>query len=271
MNVRFDPLESLRSFWRYRDLIWQMTERDARARYRSSAGGLLWSAFYPLLMLGVYTLFFTELFPSRWVAHDGGRGDFALTVFIGMLLHGLLSESIIRAPSLVVGNPSLVKKVVFPLEVLPIVALGSTLFHLAIGFGIWLAFYLFAHGLPPATSLWLPVIVLPLALLTLGFGWVLSSLGVYLRDVVHVVPAVSTVLLFASPVFYPIDALREPLRSIVAASPLTIPIEQARNVLLWGRAPDPMSLLWYSAVAIAVAYVGLAWFQGTRKGFADVL
>lgn len=271
MRPAIDPIEPLRSAWRYRDLLVQMTQRDASARYRGSAGGLFWVAFHPLLMLGVYTLFFTEMFPTRWAGAAGDRGAFALVLFIGLLLHGMLAEVLVRAPTLIVANPNLVKKVVFPLDLLPIVSLGSTLFHFAIGVVIWLAFHLLQKGLPPPTALWLPVIVAPLALLALGLAWILASLGVYLRDVAQVVPVIATILLFASPIFYPLSALKEPLRSVVLLSPLTVPVQEARRVLIEGLAPQFTMLAVYTLIALAVAYVGFVWFQGTRKGFADVV
>lgn len=271
MRPAINPLESLRSAWRHRDLVWQLTERDARSRYRGSAGGLFWMAFHPLLMLAVYTFFFTEMFPTRWSSGAGTRGEFALVLFVGLLLHGMLAEMMTRAPTLVTSNPNLVKKIVFPLDLLPIVTLGSTLFHLAVGILIWLAFHLVLKGLPPATALWLPVVVLPLALMCLGVAWILASLGVYLRDVGYLVPVLATILLFASPIFYPLAAIRGPLRNLVLASPLTIPVESARRVLIEGRAPDAAALGVYALVAIVVACVGFAWFQGTRKGFADVV
>lgn len=259
-----------RRLWRHRDLVAQMTERDASSRYRGSAGGLFWMAFHPLLMLAVYTFFFTEVFPSRW-SGAAGRADFALVLFVGLLLHGLLAETMQRAPTLVAGNPNLVKKVVFPLDLLPVVSLFSTLVHFAIGMAIWLVFHLFLRGLPPATALWLPLTVLPLLLLALGVAWILASLGVYLRDVGHVVPVLATVLLFASPIFYPLEAMKGPMRVLVQLSPLTVPVEQSRRVLLDALAPDFGALAAYTVVALAVAALGIAWFQGTRKGFADVV
>lgn len=271
MRPSIHPFEPVRSLVRYRDLVWQMTERDARARYRGSAGGLFWVAFHPLLMLAVYTFFFTEVFPSRWAAGGGGRTEFALVLFVGLLLHGLLAEVTLRAPSLIVSNPNLVKKVVFPLDLLPVISLGTALFHFAIGMLIWLVFRVAVEGAPPATAFWLPVVVAPLLMLSLGVSWILASLGVYLRDVNHVVPVLVTVLLFASPVFYSVDALSGVFRVIVLASPLTVPIEQARAVLIHGRAPSAVALGAYTLVAFAVAYAGFVWFQGTRKGFADVL
>ena len=271
MRPALDPLEPLRSAWRHRDLVWQMTERDARSRYRGSAGGLFWVVFHPLLMLVVYTYFFSEVFATKWSAQAGSRSAFALVLFVGLLLHGLLAEAMTRAPTLIVGNSNLVKRVVFPLDLLPVISLGSTLFHFAIGVIIWLVFHFVFQGPPPVTALWLPLIVLPLAVLALGLGWWLASLGVYVRDIGQIVPVVATVLLFASPIFYPMSALRPPLSSLVLASPLTVPVEQARRVLFEGRAPDFLSLGLYTIVALAVAWLGFAWFQATRKGFADVV
>lgn len=271
MRPSISPLEPLRSLRRYADLVVQMTERDARSRYRGSAGGLFWMAFHPLLMLAVYTFFFTEMFPTRWSAAAETRGGFALVVFVGLLLHGMFAEVLTRAPYLIVTNANLVKKVVFPLDLLPVVSLGSTLFHLAIGVAIWVAFHLLRNGLPPPTALWLPLVVLPLALMALGFSWFLASLGVYLRDVGHVVPVIATILLFASPIFYPLESLQGGLRTLVLASPLTVPVEQARRVMIDGLAPDFAALGAYALVALAVAYAGFVWFQSTRKGFADVV
>lgn len=271
MRPAINPLEPLRSAWRYRDLLVQMTQRDTRARYRGSAGGLAWAALHPLLMLAVYTFFFTEVFPTRWSAGAESRGTFALTLFVGLLMHGLLAELLTRSPTLIVTNPNLVKKVVFPLDLLPLVSLGSALFHFAIGLAIWVAFHLLERGLPPPSALWLPLVVTPLALLVLGLAWLLASLGVYLRDIAQVVPVVTSILLFASPIFYPLSALRGVFRTLVLASPLTVPVEQARRVLLDGLAPDPAQLVPYTLAAVIVAYLGFVWFQGTRKGFADVV
>jgi len=264
-------LDPVRSLWRHRDLLWQMIERDTRSRYRGSAGGMFWSAINPLLMLAVYTFFFTEVFNARWAGAAPPKADFALILFVGLLLHGLLAESFVRAPQLIVGQPNLVRKVVFPVDILPAVALGSALFHFAVGLCIWFAFFVFTRGLPPPTALLLPVIVVPFAVMLLGFAWFLCSLGVYLRDVGQIVPFLVAVLMFVSPVFYPVEALHEPFLSVVRLSPLTLPIEQARAVLIEGAMPDWLALAKYSALAVAVAWTGYAWFQGTRRGFADVL
>lgn len=269
-NPIFDLREPWRGLWRARDLIAQLTERDTRSRYRGSAMGLFWSAIHPLLMLTVYTVFFSEIFPVKWAATDT-RAEFALVLFIGLLLHGFVAECLVRAPGLIVEQPNLVKKIVFPLDVLPVVAIGTAIFHLLIGLVIWFTFHLVIVGAPPWTALYFPLILAPLVLLTLGVCWFVAAIGVYVRDVRHVTPVVATILLFASPVFYPVNAVKAPYDLLVASSPLTLPIEEARAVLLWGHAPHWDSLAIFSAVALVTAWLGATWFRATRKGFADVL
>ena len=266
-----NPIAPFHSLWRQRELLRQMTERDTRSRYRGSAIGLFWSAINPLLMLAIYTFFFSEVFQAKWPGATHDRSEFALALYIGLLLHGFFAECIVRAPSLIVGNTNLVKRVVFPLEILPAVGMGSAAFHLLIGLGIWFAFRVVFTGIPTAASLLLPLVLLPLAIMVLGVSWMLASLGVYVRDIAHLTPMIATLLMFASPVFYPARALPEPFRTALNASPLTVPIEQARALLLEGRSPDWDVLAIYTVVAVVIASLGYAWFQGTRKGFADIL
>ena len=265
------PAAFVRHLWAYRDLLMQMTERDTRSRYRGTAGGIVWSVFHPILMLAVYVFFFGQVFPAKWPVASERPADFALILFVGLLLHGFFTEAVMRAPAVVVGQPNLVRKVVFPLDLLPVVAVGSAIFHLLVGLAILLVFHFVVRGVPPVTALMLPIVIAPLVVCTLGIAWALASLGVYLRDVAHVVPVVCAVLLFLSPVFFPADVLASPYRELVSLSPLTVPITQARDVLLWGRWPDPVAYAIYAAISLAVAWMGLFWFQGTRKGFADVL
>lgn len=265
------PITSIASLWSRRELIWALLKRDILGRYRGSAMGLFWSALNPLLMLAVYTVFFGDVFVSKWGNPKGDRGDFALILFVGLLLHGFLAECISRAPTLVVGNPNYVTKVVFPLDALPVVTVGVAAFHFAIGILIWSIWYLLANHAFHATAPLLIIVFAPLALMALGVAWILASLGVYLRDVGQIVPFINAVLLFASPVFYPVSALPAQYAAIVRLGPLTLPIEGARDVLVFGTMPDWGAYGVYTAVALLVAYVGYLWFYGTRKGFADVL
>lgn len=257
---------------RHRELVWQMAKRDVIGRYRGSTLGVAWSLFHPLLMLAVYTVVFSSIFKARWrVSEAESTTDFAVVLFAGVLVHALFAECVNRAPTLVLDNPNFVKKVVFPLEILPWVSMGSALFHasasLLVLFG---GLILGSLGIPP-TAVFFPLVLVPLVVLTMGVSWFLAATGVYLRDLGQVVGVASTVLLFLSPVFYASSAIPEQYRWLFRLNPLTFIIEQTRNVLVWGYAPNWMGLLLYLAVSVIVAQLGFLWFQKTRRGFADVL
>lgn len=257
---------------RHRDLVWQMTKRDVIGRYRGSLMGVLWSLFHPVLMLAVYTLVFSGVFKARWgTSPTESTADFAVVLFAGMLVHNLFAECVNRAPMLVVSNPSFVKKVVFPLEVLPWVAMGSALFHTGAGLAALLAVSLLGSLSIAPTFLFFPLVLAPFVLMTVGIVWFLAATGVFLRDLAQGIGVVTTVMLFLSPVFYPLSSLGEPYRTMLRFNPLTFIIEQSREVLIWGRAPNWTGLLLYAAVSVVVAGLGFAWFQKTRRGFADVL
>jgi lipopolysaccharide transport system permease protein len=233
--------------------------------------GMLWSFFNPILMLAVYTFVFSVVFKARWAGGTDSKTEFALVLFAGLMIFNLFSECVNRAPSLILGNANYVKKVVFPLEILLVVALGSAIFHFLISFLVWLLFYLVFFGIPPATILLLPVELLPFIFLILGIGWLLASLGVYLRDVTQVIGVTTTVLMFLSPIFYPLEALPEKYRSFLYVSPLTDVIEKSRDLMIWGKGLDWTGWILFLSVSIIVSWLGFAWFQKTRKGFADVL
>jgi lipopolysaccharide transport system permease protein len=262
-----------KSVWRNRQLIVQMTKREVVGRYKGSAMGLAWSFFNPVFMLVVYTFVFSEIFKSRWggAGADDSKTQFAVVLFVGMIVLSLFSEVLNRAPSLILGNVNYVKKVVFPIEILPLIAMGAALFHSLISLGVLLAAYLLFNGYLHWTVIFTPLVMLPLVILTTGFAWMLASLGVYLRDVGQTIGIITTLLMFLSPVFYPISAVPERFRPFILANPLTFIIEQAREVLIWGHLPDWIGLSIYTLIAVFIAWVGYAWFQKTRKGFADVL
>jgi lipopolysaccharide transport system permease protein len=265
------PQEVLASAWRERGLISTLIKRDVLGRYRGSALGILWSFFNPLLMLGVYTFVFSAVFRARWQNEGESKTEFALILFAGLLVFNLFSECVIRAPSLVLSNVNYVKKVLFPLEILPLISLGSALFHTAVSTAVWLIFYVLLFGSPPLTVLLFPVVILPLLFFVLGLSWLLASLGVYLRDVAQVIGIITTALMFLSPIFYPASALPQRYLTFLELNPLTQVIEQTRDVLIWGHPPQIIALSEQIAIGALLAWVGFAWFQKTRKGFADVL
>ncbi|WP_242475454.1 ABC transporter permease [Thiohalocapsa halophila] len=251
--------------------MWDLIRRDVAGRYRGSAMGLLWSLITPMLMLAIYTFVFSVVFRARWGGGAEDRVTFAINLFAGMIVHGLVAECINRAPSLVLSNVNYVKRVRFPLELLCWVSLGTALFHAVISLVVLSIFLVLSQGYLSATILWLPLVWLPLLLGTLGVSWILASLGVFLRDIGQMTGTVTTMLLFLSPIFYPATALPEPYRTVLYLNPLTFVIEQTRAVLIAGQAPDWPAQMVALAVGALVAALGFAWFEKSRRGFADVL
>jgi len=248
-----------------------MTRRDVIGRYRGSLMGLLWSFFNPILMLAVYTWVFNVAFKARWTSDHESTSQFAVIVFAGMIVHGLLAECVNRAPAAILSHANYVKKVVFPLETLCWVILCSATFHATMSLAVLFLFLLLTQQALHWTVLLLPLVLLPLLLLSLGCSWVLASIGVFVRDVAQITGLVTSVLLFLSPVFYPVSAVPEQYRPLLYANPLTLVINQSRDVLLWGRPPSWPAWCFALLASLLVASLGLWWFERTRKGFADVL
>lgn len=240
-------------------------------RYRGSLLGGAWSLVLPLLMLGVYTFVFSGVLNTRWEgAADGGPG-FALRLFAGMLVFGIFAECLNEAPALLLSSQSFIKQVLFPSEILPWVSLLAALWRFAMGFALLLVFQLFVQGVPPATIFAFPLTLLPIALLSLGSSWLVSSLGVFLRDLAQIVTVFTSAAMFLSPVFYPASRVPEPLRPWFAFNPLATILEAARSVLFAGELPDWNALALVTAASFAFAWLGYAWFVRAKPGFADVL
>lgn len=270
-NRSIAPLEMGWVFFRNSNLIIDLIKREVVGRYRGSSMGLLWSFFNPILMLIIYTFVFSIVFKARWPGGSESKTEFALVLFSGLMVFNLFSECINRAPSLILNNANYVKKVIFPLEILPIVALGAAFFHFAISLIVWLAFFFIFFGLPKPEIFLLLAVLIPLMFLIMGLSWGLASLGVYLRDVSQVVGVLTTVLMFMSPIFYPISALPEQYRALMHLNPLTFSVEQARDVMIWGKGINWSDWSLQLLVSLSIFWLGFAWFQKTRKGFADVL
>ena len=241
-------------------------------RYKGSFIGLFWSFINPVLMLTVYTFVFSVVFKARWGLGGGdSKTSFALILFVGLVVHGLLAEVLNRAPSLIVSNINYVKKVIFPLEILPAISLLAALFHSMVSILVLLLASAAIKFYLPWTVILFPIVLLPLIMLILGLSWILASLGGFIRDIGQTIGIITTVMLFLAPVFYPLSAMPEKYHPYIMANPLTFIIEQSREVLIYGHLPNWSGLGLYMLIAIAIAWIGYAWFQKTRKGFADVL
>jgi len=271
MRSLYNPFSPFTCAWQYRALIARLAKREIEARYRGSILGVIWAFVVPMLMLGVYTFVFSIVFRIRWEVPTEENGAFALLLFSGLIIFNLFSECVTRAPGLMLENVSYIKKVVFPLEIMPWVSMQVALFNAAVSLLILLVFYLVVHGLPPATFLLLPVVVFPLVLLILGLGWFLSSLGVFLRDVRPFVGVVTTMMMFLSPIFYPLSAIPEAYRGLIQLNPLTLVLNASKSVMVWGQTPQWIDWFLYVMFSWMVGWLGFVWFQKTRKGFADVV
>jgi len=261
-----------KSLWLHRGLIKQMAWREIIGRYKGSVMGLFWSFINPVLMLAVYTFVFSVVFKAKWgVGSEESKTSFALVLFVGLIVHGLLAEVLNRAPSLILSNVNYVKKVIFPLEILPVINLLAAFFHSVISLVVLLIAYVAINGYLPWTIILIPIVLLPLATLVLGLAWMLASLGVFIRDIGQTIGIITTVMLFMAPVFFPLSAMPEKYHPFILANPLTFIIEQSREVLIFGHLPNWSGLGIYMLIASAVAWSGYIWFQKTRKGFADVL
>jgi lipopolysaccharide transport system permease protein len=267
-----NPLSLFRHLWSHAGLISQFTRREVRGRYPGSFLGVLWSFVNPVVLLATYTFVFGMVFAVRWPqGRVGGLGEFALVLFCGLIVYNLFSECVGRAAGLVVAVPNYVKRVVFPLEILPVSVVGSALFHALMGLAVLLLFKLVLTGGIPATVVFLPLLAVPLVMVSLGLTWFLAGLGVFVRDVGYVVNLGLQVLLFATPIFYPLSEVGPRLRVILSLNPLAYVVENFRRVTLWGVLPDWDGLGIWTLVCGVLMVLGYAWFMKTKRGFADVV
>ena len=271
-NHSTSPVSLLRSTWKHRELILQLARKDVIGRYKGSLFGLAWSYISPLFMLGIYTLFFTEVFHAKWgTTGSESKGGYATALFAGLIVYTVFAECITRGSQLVTDNANYVTKVIFPLEILPWVSSLTALYHALASLVVLALFSLIFTGHIATTFLLFPVVLLPLILISTAAGWLLSSLGVYVRDVGQISGVLVLAMLYTSGVFFPIEQMKPGVQAIMRMNPLTTLIVQARDVLLWGTWPDWSGLALYTGVACIACWLAYAWFQRTRAGFIDVL
>ena len=268
-----NPLSSISSLWANRQLSAQFTRREVEGRYKGSYLGIFWSFLTPMIMLALYTFVFGLVFKGSWPSPRGTNtiGDFALAMFAGQIAFQVVGEPVGRAATIITAVPNFVKKVIFPLEILPIVGVASALIHAMISLVILVIGSIWIYGGVPWTIILTPIVLVPNILLAVGLSWFLASLGVFLRDVGFITSVVMQCLFFASPVFYPVSAVPENYRWILMINPLTPSIESLRLVAINGQVPVMSDMLPSFFIGLIVACLGYVWFMQTRKGFADVL
>lgn len=256
---------------RNKSLAWELSKREVLRGYRGASFGLAWSVISPFMMLGVYAFAFGTVMKSRWPQEAGGDHSYAVILFVGLIVHGFFAECVSGAVTLVVGNPNFVKRVVFPLDVLPWPMMFSALFHALMNVVVLVLLMLALEHRLHLTLLLLPLIFIPLMLLTLGLSWLLASVGVYFRDISQVMPAFVTAMLFLSSAIIPVSILPQNLQTVFHLNPLTFFIDEARAVVLMGQLPNWWALALATVGGLLMAWLGHAWFVMTQRGFADVL
>lgn len=258
------------TLWQYRSLVFELTKRDFNGRYRGSFGGIFWSFAQPLFLLAVYTVAFGVILKARW-GFSGSTGEYALMLFAGLIVFNAFSECLNRCTTLITGNPNFVKKVVFPLELLPVSAVGTVLVHALIGTGVWVIGYMALYGAPQPTVILFPLLLAAYAPVLLGVGWLLASIGVLVKDISQVTPMIGHALLFLTPIFYSIEAAPPLLQDLLMLNPLTYIVEQFRLILFYGKVPALRGLAVYFVLAVTFAWLSLALFRRLRSTFADAV
>ncbi len=270
--MKVNLINSLLKMYSY-GLLVQLTLREISSRYRGSILGVFWSLLTPLFMLAVYALVFGSVLRARWegASSDASMAEFAVILFAGLIVFQIFSDVVTRAAGLILANRNYVTKIVFPLEILVPVALGSALFQAAVSFVVLFLFMIFVFGSIPLSALLLPVPLIPFCLIILGLSWFLASLGTYLRDIGQILGTIVTAMMFLSPIFFPLSRLPEWIQPWVLLNPIALPVEQVRNVVIFNKGLDWQALGIYFFISLIIAYSGYWFFQKTKKGFADVL
>lgn len=255
-----------------RRLIWQMILQDISSRYKGTFFGLMWAIITPIFMLAIYSFVFTKIFNGRWDLPDtSSTYDFAIILFLGLIMYNLLAEVITLSPRLILNNKNFVKKVVFPLEILPAIAIGTALFHALLSVIILLVFQLVVRHYIPFTFWFFPLMIVPFVFLTMGISLVISALGVFIRDLNQIIRPLMTALLFLAPIVYPSSILPEQVQPLILINPLSFMVEQARDVVIFGNLPNGLGWVFYSLAALCSFLIGSFIFERTKKAFADVL
>ncbi len=272
VQYHLNPIRFVADLWPRWSLVRELARRRIQNQYRASLLGRFWAFATPMATLAVYTFAFSVVLKARWGGNpDETRLDYALTLFTGLMLFDLFTGCVGQASLIIVGHANFVKKVVFPLEILPIVLLFETLFNLVVSSLILIVALAIVNQGLPMTGLLFPLALVPLIMLTMGISWFLSSLGVFMRDVQQGVTIFTRLLFFLTPIFYPLSLVPEKLQSAIKMNPLTVIVDMARRTLVWGEMPSWTEFGAVTAFSFVVMILGYAWFMQTKHGFADIL
>lgn len=267
-TVALNPLRIASDIWRHRYLLGQLIKRDVLLRYRGAMFGVLWIFLSPLLMLAIFAFIFGLVFQTRWPQQSGGL-PFWLLLYSGLITFNIFSETVSRAPASVRGYPSFVKKIIFPVHILPLVPLGAAMVHGTFNLMMLVAALAWTGGLHGQVLLF-PLLLLPVLLLAVGLSWFVAAWGVFIKDMTQIIPVFVQMLMFLSPVFYPVSAVPENLRAVYRYNPLGTVIEASRAAMA-GQPVEWGAWTITFVLCLGVALLGYAFFQHSREEFADAL
>lgn len=267
-SIVCNPWHIVSDIWQHRHLLGHLIKRDVLLRYRGAMFGVLWMFLSPLFMLAIFAFVFGQIFQARWPQQTGGL-PFWLLLYSGLITFNIFAETVSRAPGAVRNCASFVKKIIFPVQILPLVPLGAALVHGTFNYLILLAALAFIGALHWHLLLF-PLLLLPAVLLALGLSWFVAAWGVFIKDMTQIMPMFMQVLMFVSPVFYPVEAVPTLLHPLYRFNPLGVVIEANRN-LTSGLPLDWITWAWALFAGLAGALLGHAFFQHAREEFADAL
>ena len=277
MPVMISAQTARRSVWRPLwqlpgrfDLILSLTRRELAARYRGSVLGIVWAVLTPVVMIAIFTIIFAGIFNARFGA-SSSQWDYALYLFCGLLPWNAFQESLQLSSTTIVGHANLVKRVVFPLETLPVSLSLASVANQMFGTVALVLAAILLRGELHATILFLPLLVVPQLLATFGAAWLIASLGVFVRDIVQGISLILMAWMYLTPIIYPETLVPDRYKRIVGLNPFTPLVRNYRRIILEGSVPDWRGLAYFSVFAVVSFVLGYWWFARTRKNFADVI
>ena len=253
-----------------RDLAYHMTKREILLKYKGSKLGIMWSIINPIIMMSVYTLIFSQIFQTRWAgASQINTTDFAINLYTGLIVFNIYADTITRAPSLITSNPNFVKKIIFPLEVLSVATVGSAVATGITSILVLLGVILITTKQLAVTIILLPILWAPLILNCLSLAWILSTLGVFIKDLTQVTNSIVSVTMFLSPIFYPSEALPDKLRWLSQLNPLAYYIEKSRNIIIEGKNINPVQIAVFFVTSLIIAEITFRFTKKLERGIGD--
>ena len=262
---------SLKVLHKNYDLILIFLIRDISSRFKGSYLGIFWMIATPLFMLAIFTFIFGEIFKIKWLDIPESKNYFAIILFSGLMIYNFFAESLSKSSTLFVSNVNYIKKILFPLEILPVISVLSCAVQLAVTFLVWLIFYFIVVGIPDLSILLFPIILLPFFFILTGLTFLFSTLGVFFRDTSSIINVLITMLLFLSPIFYPISIIPEEYQIYIYINPVAYQIEITRDILLWNTLPNLNYFGMYLVLSFLFFSLTISYFRKYKDRFIDVI